>query len=240
MAQRNAKAKRSAVKQKPSRRKQAKQAGPHDHLPFFSKDKETGDVSWWRVEPTGDWQSDLATGKEYARIFSPSLHTIAGGPTLAWIVDGMVKAAQPHDTHSRLIDGIASGFLMELVSIFQQAHRAVITAGIAVDNPSGPIAAYFKSARADGTLLHEQTFAMLEINKPQKKSDCWDGVAVGGMTQYEWFYWPESETLRVRRFVVQPNQPLCEGQWMEQAPVPDELRRDVKLAVLFKQAGVTP
>lgn len=240
MAQRDARAKRSAVKQKPSRRKSAKQVGPHDHLPFVSKDMENGEVSWWRVEPTGDWQEDLATGKGYARIFSPSLHNIAGGPTLGWIVDGMAKTAKPHDSHSRIIDGIASGFLMELVSIFQQANRAVMIAGIALDNPKGPMADYFKAAWNDGTLLHEPLFKMLEINKPRKNCDCWHGVAIGGMNQYEWFYWPESETLRARRFVVQPNQPICEGQWMEQVPAPDELCRDVKLAVLLKQAGVTP
>lgn len=179
MAQRTAKAKRSAGKQNATAKTGGRKvASRHNYLPFFRKEKG-GDPSWWNVKPKEIWPADLETGREYARIFSPNLRNNAGGPMLGWIVDGMVKAAKSRKGRNRL-----------------------------------------------------------EIHKPAKGRDCWHGAAVCGMEQYEWFYWTDGEVLRVNKFVVQPDQRICDGHWMERAPIPDELRRDVALAVLLTQEGL--
>lgn len=250
MAQRNAEAKRSADKHtdtavilkfpQPPRRK-PKAPDSRDSLPFFRKGTKTRDISWWNVRPSGQWQSDLDTGKEFARAYMPFTQTAGGGPMLGWIVDGMVKAARPQQGSSRVIDGIASGFLMEIANVLQESQLALTFANHAVNNPSSEIARDFKRRFADGTLLFSPSYRMLEIEPPAPEEECWRGIAIGGMHQFDWVYWPAKSGLgriRVERFSVEPHRPVGTGVFVHEPNVPEDLHRDVARAVLLLQEGL--
>lgn len=248
MAQRNAKAKPSAKKQSASAvilkfprapRHKPRKIDPRDSLPFFLKGAGGRDTSWWSVKPTGMWQRDLDTGKRYARAYMPFARTAAGGPMLGWIVDGMVKAATPQEGSTRVIDGIASGFLIELANVLQGTQLALSFANHAVNNPTSGMAADFKQRFADGTLLFSPTYRMLEIERAAPGDECWRGIAVGEMQQFDWVYWPaksgRAARIRVERFHVEPHASIDSGVFVHEPNVPDDLHRDVARAVLLLQ-----
>lgn len=229
MAQRDAKAKRSAKK--------------HIHgLPFTIAESKNSASQWWAVKSTGNWQADLDIGRDYARAFLPWVSTNAGPSMFGWIVDGMARTADPQRGSTRVISGIASGFLMEIIGLLQESATALQVACRAVEKPKSLLAADFKLRMDNGTLFHAPTWRMLEIHRPIAGiQNCWHGVAVSGVQQFEWVYWPAKNKIgriQVKRFVVEPHQPICTGVWVKEANVPTELYQDVARAVMFAQESL--
>jgi hypothetical protein len=54
-----------------------------DALPFFKNRQGKVAQSYWNVTPSGDYATDLETGKAYARAFMPMLRFNAGASDLA-------------------------------------------------------------------------------------------------------------------------------------------------------------
>src|ERR1700682_1765247 len=65
-----------------------------DALPFFKKGRGKVATSWWNVTPSGDYATDLKTGKNYARAFLPMLTFNGGASALGAIVSDMAKAGR--------------------------------------------------------------------------------------------------------------------------------------------------
>ncbi len=238
MAQRNAKARCSAVKSG-----KAALCSKHMHgLPFTRKGTRSTSQSWWAVSPTGSWQEDLDKGREYAGAFLPHLKTNGGPPMLAWIFDGMARAANYQGSERRSIDGIASGFLMEIVRFLQRAQLELLVARIALDKPSSSLAKDFKARFNNGAFLHAPSWQMLSIEPPTCRTEpIWSGIAIKGLQQVEWVYWPANNKngrIRIKRLVVEAHQPIETGIWVEEANVPIDLHQDVARAVMFAQEGL--
>src|SRR5258708_10951400 len=99
-----------------------------DALPFFKKGNSKEAASWWNVTPSGDYVTDLETGKQYARAYLPMLQFNAGGADLVIIVSHMAlsdldskKAPRP----SRGIDNVALGFIMEIGGALRSAMVSI-------------------------------------------------------------------------------------------------------------------
>lgn len=60
-------------------------------LPFLLKDKRGRILSWWNVQPTGDYCKDSRTGSEYALNFMASSYQRELGSDLLPIVRDMAK-----------------------------------------------------------------------------------------------------------------------------------------------------
>jgi len=91
---------------KRSRKKPKSEAATlRDALPFFKKGRGKVATSWWNVTPSGNYATDLKTGKEYARAFMPMLSFNAGASDLAVIVSaaGRAKAREAMRARMRAI-----------------------------------------------------------------------------------------------------------------------------------------
>jgi hypothetical protein len=117
-----------------------------DALPFFKKGNSQEAASWWNVTPSGDYVTDLETGKEYARAYLPMLQFNAGGADLGIIVSHMALAgrdpAKP-PRPSRGIDNVALGFMMEIGGVLQSAMLSISVATVAIESPNSDLGPKF-------------------------------------------------------------------------------------------------
>ena len=229
MAQRNTKAKPSAVKQAKRTPAPRRMHG----LSFTLKGTKTRRVSWWHVAPTGHWPSDLETGRQYAREFLPFMRQVGGQPMLGWIVDGMAKAAGPQPLSDRRIDGIASGFLMEVVAFFQMAHVGLSFARCALVGSKIPLALDFKARFESGSMFHEPKFKMLRVQPPTKRRKNWIGYAVHGADLYAWGY-----RLTDGAWLVEREQPFNSGKFVPVEKPDPVLLGNIAQHVLLEAGGL--
>ncbi len=67
--------------------------------------------SFWHVEPTGDYASDLQTGQAYADAAIGFIRATGFRPLLGWIVRDMIAAGQDSGVEIGFVDRIADGLL---------------------------------------------------------------------------------------------------------------------------------
>ena len=121
-----------------SRRRMAKRSrrdeyAYRDQLPFVGK-KGSG---WWFVKPSGDYQRDYATGREYALQFWKVCGKHGNmGFDLSSILIGIHEAKRPRRRYpsGKLADdnlsGIEIGFLRTIGDLFQASMYATVMVGI--------------------------------------------------------------------------------------------------------------
>lgn len=147
-----------------------------DALPFFKKRRGKTKTSWWNVKPTGDYATDLETGKAYARVFLPMMKFNAGPSDLGVIVSDMALAGRkPGVTKEwRGIDAIALGFLMEIGGNLQAAIAGVAIAATVIESPNSDLGPKFvelvKAGKAfeplrRNTLFHDPNAHILDMGE---------------------------------------------------------------------------
>jgi hypothetical protein len=146
-----------------------------DALPFFKKGRGKVVTSWWNVTPSGDYATDLKTGKNYARAFLPMLTFNGGASALGTIVSDMAKAGRdpannPKDW--RGIDAVALGFMMEIGTSLQAAIMSISIATVAIEKPGSDLGPKFVDLVKKGgalrgenrsTLFHDPNACILEV-----------------------------------------------------------------------------
>lgn len=144
----------------PKRRRRKSQASEltqlRDGLPFFKKDDQNGQTSWWHVTPTGDYATDIATGRAFAREFLPMLTFNAGASTLGAIASDMAKAGRYSANSSmgkRGIDNVALGFMMQIADSLQSAIVGIAIAQVAIQDPASDLGPKFIEQVESGALL---------------------------------------------------------------------------------------
>jgi hypothetical protein len=142
--------------------KPRRKAGPseltqlRDALPFFKKGRGAEPTSWWNVTPTGDYATDLATGRGYARDFMPMLMFNAGASALGTIISDMAMAGRDQAKNPkewRGIDNVALGFMMQIGDSLQSAVVGLAIAGTAIKQPETDLGAKFVEQLESGDLL---------------------------------------------------------------------------------------
>jgi hypothetical protein len=128
-----------------------------DALPFFKKGRGKVAASWWNVTPSGDYVTDLETGKAYARAFQPMLRFNAGGSDLAVIVSHMALAGRDPAKAPKAwsgIDNVALGFMMEMGCALQSAMVGIAIAAVAIEKPESDLGAKFVELVKGGNVLN--------------------------------------------------------------------------------------
>ncbi|MGM5020215.1 hypothetical protein [Tardiphaga sp. 367_B4_N1_1] len=127
-----------------------------DALPFFKKGRGDQPTSWWNVTPTGDYATDLETGRAYARDFLPLLTFNAGASSLATIISDMAKAGRDPEKNPkdwRGIDNVALGFMMQIGDSLQSAIVGIGIATAAIQTPESDLGIKFVEQVENGNLL---------------------------------------------------------------------------------------
>jgi hypothetical protein len=169
---------RSSAKTSKTKAKKAKvkneATAMRDALPFFKKGRGKVETSWWDVTPSGDYATDLETGKGYARAFLPMLSYNAGASDLGIIVSHMALAGRDPVKAPKAwrgIDAVALGFLMEIGGSLQAAMVSVAIAATAIKNPASNLGEKFLEVVEAGnalrslnrsTLFHNPTAGIFE------------------------------------------------------------------------------
>jgi hypothetical protein len=138
-----------------------------DELPFFKKGHRNAS-QWWHVKPSGEYATDLETGKRYARAFIPLLSFNVGPAALGWVISSMLT----NNGQQRGIDAIATGFILEIGGSLQSAMIGLTIAAVAIEQPGsdlGPkFVELFKTGNAlrgsnRSTLFHNPNASILEV-----------------------------------------------------------------------------
>ena len=127
-----------------------------DALPFFKKGRGKIQTSWWNVTPSGNYTTDLETGKQYARTFLPIMQFNAGASSLAAVVSDMAKAARDlanNPKEWRGIDAVALGFMMEIGGSLQAAMASIAIAAVAIERPASDLGPKFLEVVKTGNAL---------------------------------------------------------------------------------------
>jgi len=119
-----------------SRRRMAKRSRRDEHayrdqLPFMGK----RGCGWWFVKPSGDYQRDYATGREYALQFWKVCGKHGNmGLDLSSILIGLHEAKRPRRRkgvrHDHNLSGVEIGFLRTIGDLFQASMYATVMVGI--------------------------------------------------------------------------------------------------------------
>ena len=107
-----------------------------DRLPFFNRN-EKHPSCWWSVKPSGDYQRDFATGREYALQFWKVCGAHGNmGLELSEVLLALHKTKRPRHRYvkGKLVDhnlsGIETGFLRTVGDLLQASMYATVMVGI--------------------------------------------------------------------------------------------------------------
>jgi hypothetical protein len=169
---------RKTASKKPTPKKLSQAQTIINSLPFQRKGvgKGKSDHPWWVVKPSGDYATNLETGRRYARAFLPLLEFNVGPAALGWIVADMALVG--HAEKGRAIDDIALGFMIEIGGILQSAMGAISIATVAIENPDSDLGPKFAKLVKAGealkainrqTLFHDPDAHMFEPYLDKKR-----------------------------------------------------------------------
>jgi hypothetical protein len=120
-------------------KKRSNEYAYRDRLPFVNP-KESGSSFWWSVKPSGDYERDFATGREYALQFWKVCGKHASmGLDLSTILIALHKLKRPQHRYvtGKLADhnlsGIEIGFLRTVGDLLQASMYATVMVGIGTE-----------------------------------------------------------------------------------------------------------